>query len=110
MLEETTVYAYVLNFVLIGLFCRPLAAKNPKFCRFFGLRHLVVLPIGGNLRKVNMIAHLQIFPYPMVSKSFPYSSAFMATSGAQTLTFNSVTDTDRQIKLNVFGAPEAGEI
>ena len=41
--SRSTVYAYVPNFVSIGLFCRPLAAKNPNFCqflRFFGL-HVV---------------------------------------------------------------------
>ena len=36
--------------------------------------------------------------YPMASKSFLYANAFMAKSGAQTLTFKSVTDrkTDKQ--------------
>ena len=29
------VYAYVPKFVSIGLFCRPLAAKNPNFCIFW---------------------------------------------------------------------------
>ena len=90
-----TVYAYVPNFVSIGLFCRPLAAKKPNFCqflRFFGLRHLVLSPIGNNLTKLNTNAQLQTFPYPTVSKSFLYSNAFMAKSGAQTLTFKSVTD------------------
>jgi len=46
--------------------------------------------------------------YPTVSKSFLYSNAFMAKSGAQTLTFKSVTNrqTDKQTKiLNVFGRP-----
>jgi len=28
------VYAYVPNFVWIGLFCRPLLVKNPIFCVF----------------------------------------------------------------------------
>jgi len=43
-------------------------------------------------------AQLQTFPYPTVSKLFLCSSAFMAKSGAQSLTFKSVTDrqTDRQ--------------
>jgi len=55
---------------------------------------------------------LQTFPYPMVSKSFLYSNAFMAKWGAQTLTFKSMTkkQTDRQTnkKLNVFGRPVGG--
>jgi len=53
------VYAYVPNFVSIGLFCRPLAAKTPNFCqllRLFGLRHLVLSPIGNSLTKLNTVA------------------------------------------------------
>jgi len=41
----------------------------------------------------------------------PYSKAFMAKSGAQTLAFKSVTDksvTVRQKKINVFGHPGGG--
>jgi len=51
-----------------------------------------------NLRKLSMGAQLQTFPYPTASKSFLYYNAFMAKSGAQTLTFKSVTNkqTNRQ--------------
>jgi len=41
-------------------------------------------------------AQLQTFRHPTASKSFLYSTAFMAKSGAQTLTFKSVMD--RQTK------------
>ena len=88
--------------------------KNPNFCDFFGLRHLVLSAIGNSLTKLNTGAQLQTFPYPTASKSFLYSNAFMAKSGAQTLTFKSVTDkqtdrqTNRQKKLNVFGHPGGG--
>ena len=79
------------------------------FLRFFGLRHLVVSPIGSSLRKLDMVAQLQTFPYPTASKLFLYSNAFMAKSGAQSLTFKSVMNkrTDKQTdkKLNVFGHP-----
>ena len=77
-----------------------MAAKNPQIFAFFGLRHLVMSPIGINLRKLNTGAQLQTFPYPTASKSFLYSNAFMAKSGAPSLTFKSVTDrqTDRQTK------------
>jgi len=74
-----------------------------------------VSPVGDNLRKLNTGAQLQIFPYPRVSKSFLYSNAFMAKSGAKTLTFKGMTDkqterqTDRQ-KFNFLAAPAAGEI
>jgi len=92
------VYAYVPNFVSIGLFCRRLLVKNPKLLPFFGLRHLVVSPIGSRLRKLNTAAQLRILPYPTASKSFLNSNAFMAKSGAQTLRFKSVTDgqTDKE--------------
>ena len=46
----------------------------------FGLRHFVTSPVGGSLRMLNTGAQLQTFPYPKVSKSFLYSSVFMAES------------------------------
>jgi len=33
--SRPTVYVYLWNFVLIGVFCRPVAAKNPNFCHFW---------------------------------------------------------------------------
>jgi len=74
---------------------------------FFGLRHLVVSPVGGNLRKLNTDAQPQTFPYPTASILFLYSNAFMAKSGSQLLTFKSVTNkqTNKQKKLNIFGHP-----
>jgi len=64
----------------------------------FGLRHLVLSPVGNSLTKLNTGAQLQTFPYPTASKSFLCSNAFTAKSGAQSLTFKSVTNkqTDRQ--------------
>jgi len=52
----------------------------------------------------------------MASKSFLYSNAFMAKSGAQSRTFKSATNkqTDKQTnkqttkKLNIFGSPGGG--
>jgi len=93
------VYVYLRNFVSIGLFCRPVAAKTPNFCRFlpfFGLRHLVMTPIGINPRKLSTGAQLQAFPYPTASKSFLYSNAFMEKWGAQTDIQKCDGQTDRQ--------------
>ena len=101
------VYAYVPNFVSIGLFCRPLIAKK-TILPFFGLRHLVMSPVGSSLRKLDTGAQLQTFLYPTASKLFLYSNAFMAKSGAQSLTFKSVTDKQTDKKLNVFGHPGGG--
>jgi len=96
------------KFVSIALFSRPLPAKN-NFLPHFGLRHLVVSPIRNSLRNLNTAAQLQTFPYPTVSKSFLYSNAFMAKSGAQSLTFKSVTN--KQTKNStLLAAPAAGEI
>ena len=44
--SKPTVYAYVPNFVSIGLFCRPLVAKNPNFCHIFGA------PSGKTMRQI----------------------------------------------------------
>jgi len=76
----------------------PSGGEKPQFLPFFGLRHLVVTPIGSSLKKLNTIAQPQTFPYPTISKSFLYSNAFMAKSGAQSLMFKSVSDrqTDKQ--------------
>jgi len=78
--------------VSIGLLCRPLVAKNANFCRFFGIRHLVMSTVGGNLRKLSTGAQPPTFSYPTASKSFLYSNAFMEKWGAQSLTFKSVTN------------------
>jgi len=101
------VYAYVPDFVSIGLFCHPLLAKKKQLLPFFGLRHLVVPPIGSSLRKLNTAAQLHTFPYQTASKSFLYSNVFMAKSGAQSLTSKSVTNrqTDKQTKTQRFWPP-----
>jgi len=96
--SRPTVDAYVPNFLSIGLFCRSLLVKNPNFCVFFGLRHIVLSPIGNILTKLNTVAQVQTCPYPITSKSLLCSNAFMAKSGAQSLTFKSETNkqTDTQ--------------
>jgi len=86
--------------------------EKPQFLQFFGLRHLVMTPIGISLRKLTTSEQLQTFPYPTASKSFLYSNAFIAKSGAQTLTFKSVTDkqTDKQKNSTFLATPAAGGI
>ena len=95
--SRPTVHVYLRNFVSIGLFSS-CGGEKPQFLPFFGLWHLVMSPIIINLKKLSTDAQLQTIPYPTASKSFLYSIAFMAKSGAQTLTFKSVTDkqTNRQ--------------
>jgi len=86
----------------IGFILSPSGSEKPQFLPFFGLRHLVMSTVGGNLSKLNTGAQLQIFPYLTASKPFLYSNAFMSKSGEQTLTFKSVTD--RQ-KTQLFSPP-----
>ena len=63
--SRPAVYVYLWNFVSISLFCRPVVAKNPNFA-FFGLRHLVMSPIGISLRKLSTGAQLYIYkPSPI---------------------------------------------
>ena len=106
-----TVYAYVPNVVSIDLFCRALAAKNPilaNFLLFFGVRHLVMSPIGIDLRKLSTGAQLQTFPYPMASKTFLYSNAFMVKLGAQTLDVQKRDGQTNRQKTQCFGHPGGG--
>jgi len=84
-----------------------MAAKNPHFLPFFGLRHLLLSTVGGNLSKLNTGAQLQTFRYPTALKPFLYSNAFMAKSGEQT----DVQKRDGQTKNSTFfAASAAGEI
>ena len=66
------VYAYAPNFVWIGAFSDVDRWRHSE--------------------KVEHGCTTKIFPYPVASKSFLYSNAFVAKSGAQTLTFKSVTN------------------
>jgi len=62
-------------------------------------------PVVINLRKLSRGAQPQTFPYPTASKSFLYSNTFMAKSGAQTLTFKSVTHRQTDKKTQRFRPP-----
>jgi len=85
--------------------------EKPQFLPFFWTLAFSDVDSWRQSEKVelNMDTQLQTFPYPTASKSFLYSNAFMAKSGAQSLTFKSVTDrqTNGQ-KLNVFGRSGGG--
>jgi len=94
-LEQTQGIRLLAKFRLNRFILSPSGGEKPQFLRCFGLWHLVVSPIGSSLRKLNTGAQLQTFPYPTVSKSFLYCNTFMAKSGAQTLTFKSLTNRQR---------------
>ena len=93
------VYAYAPNFVWI------VWRRKPLILPFVGLRHLVMSTVGNTPRKLNTGAQLQIFPYPMASKSFLYSQRL---HGENWRTNSNVQKRDEQIdkqKLNVFWPP-----
>jgi len=66
--------------------------------------------VGGNVRKLNTGAQLQTFPYPTASKSFLYSNAFMAKSGAQTVDVQKRDGRQTNKKTQRFWPPVASEI
>jgi len=99
MLEQTQVLYLRAKFRLDRFILSPSVGENLQFLPFFGLRHLVVSPIGSSLRKLNTIALLRTFPYPTASKSVLYSNVFVAKSGAQTLDVQKRDEqTDKQTK------------
>jgi len=85
------------NFVSIGLFRRPRAAKKTNFTILLTSAFCDV-PSWQRSEKVEHRCTTINLPYPTVWKSFLYSSSFMAKSGAQALTFKSMPDkqTDKQ--------------
>jgi len=89
----------------------PSVGEKPQFLPFFGFRYLVLSTIGNSLTKLNTGSQLRNFAYPTASKLFLYSVALVAKSGAQSLAFKSVTNsqTNRETnKKHVFGHPGGG--
>ena len=69
--------------------------KKKQFLPFFAVfwpSAFSDVAIWHQFQKVEHGCTTTNFPLSMASKSFLYSNAFMAKSGAQTLTFKSVTD------------------
>ena len=93
------------KFCLNWFILSPSVGEKPQFLPFFGLQHLVLSPVGHSLTKLNTGAQLQTFPYSTVSKSFLYSNAFMAKSGAQSLTPKSMTNRQTE-KISTFWPPQ----
>jgi len=79
VLEQTHGHSICLRakFSLDQFIVSPSGGEKSQILPFFGLSHFVVSPVSSNLRKLNKCAQLQTFSYPMVSKSFLHSYAFM---------------------------------
>jgi len=104
------VYAYVPNFVYS---VAAILAKNPNFCRFW----TSAFSVFANWQQSDKVEHectvhnYEPSPIQRHQNCFYTPNAFMAKSGAQTLTFKSVTDksvTDRQKNSTFFGHPGGG--
>ena len=87
-----------------------LCRRKAHFLPFFGLRHLVLSPIGNSLRKLNTDAQLQTFPYPTASVLQRLHGEMGAVSDVQKRDEQTSRQTDRQTdkKLNIFGHPRGG--
>ena len=105
MLEQIHGIRLRVKFCVDRFIMWPSGGENPQILPFFGLRHFVLSPFGGILTKFNTDAQLQTFLNPAVSKSFPYSNAFMAKSGAQAVTFKSLADNQTDKKTQRFRPP-----
>jgi len=116
--SRPAVYVYIPNFISIGLFCRPLAAKKIQFLPYFAILWTSAFSGVANWQqsqqseKVEHGCTTTNLPLFNGIKIVLYSNAFMAKSGAQSLTFKSVTNkqTDKQTnkKTQRFGCPGGG--
>ena len=55
--SRPTVYAYVPNFVSIGLFCRPLTAINTQFLPFFAIFWTSAFSVVANWQQSDKVEH-----------------------------------------------------
>ena len=86
----------------------PSAGKKRQFLPYFAIFWTSAFSCVANWQQSEKVEHrcTTTNVYPTALKSFLYSNAFMAKSGAKALTFKSATNrqTDKQ-KLHVFGLP-----
>ena len=101
------------NFVSIGLFCRPLAAKNPQFLPFFAIFWTSAFSVVANWQQSDKVEH------GCTTTSLALSNGINIVSVLQRLhdeigrtisdvTFTSVTDRQTDKILNVFRRPDGG--
>jgi len=104
------VYAYVPNFVSIGLFCRPLAAKNRNFCYFWTSAFSGV----ANWQQSEKVEHDCTTTKLPLTNGIKIISVLQHLRGEIGRTISDVQKRDEQTnkktdkKLNVFGCPGGG--
>jgi len=107
-----TVYAYVPNFVAIGLFCRPLLAQNPNFCRFWTSAFSAYSGVAIWQRS-DKVEHGCTTTHLPLSNGIKIVSVLQRHHGKIGHTISDVQERDEQTdketkKLNVFGRPGCG--
>ena len=110
--SRPTVHVYLRNFVSIGLFCRPVAAKNPQFflfCRFWTLAFSDV----ANWHQSHKVEHGCTTTNLPLSNGIKIVSVLQRHHGEIGCTISDVQKRDKQTdkqkrKLNVFGRPGGG--
>ena len=104
------VYLYLRNFVSIGLFCHPMAAKNPNFCRFWSL----ALSGVANWQQSEKVEHGCTTTNLAPSKGIKIVSVLQRLHGEIGRTISDVQksdgQTDRQKNSTFLATPAAGEI
>jgi len=112
--SRPTVNVYLRNFVAIGLFCRPVAAKNSNFCLFWTSAFSDV----ANWHQSQKVEHGCTTTDLPLSNGIKIVSVFQRLHGEIGCTNSDVQkrdgQTDRQTnrqtdtKINVFGCPGGG--
>jgi len=73
--SRPAVYAYVPNFVSIGLFCRSLAAKNPQFLTYFAIFWT------STMKKLKTVFFLILMVIGRLALSFDYEPHAVSITG-----------------------------
>ena len=107
VLQQTHGVRLHAKFCLDRFILLPSGGEKPNFLPFFWTSAFSGVANWQQSEKVEHRCTTTNLHYPTVSKSFPYSNAFMAKSGAQSRTFKSVTNrqTDKQTKKTRFWLP-----
>jgi len=107
MLEQTHCLCLHTKFRLDSFILLLSGGEEPQILLFFGLRHFVVSPYGGSLRKLNTGAQLNL----PLSNGIKIVSVLQCFHGTIMRTNSDIQMHDRQTKNSVFlDAPVAGEI
>jgi len=103
--SRPTVHVYLRNFLSIGLFCHPVAAKNHNFCRFWTLAFSGV----ANWQQSEKVEHMCTTTNLPISNGIKIVSVLQRLHGEIGRTISDVQkrdeQTDKQTKTHRFWLP-----